>query len=54
MAAPKLEPRVAVTQAEVTDAHVGIRLPRIRTNNKEHAETTVRIDSTTATDYFIN
>lgn len=48
MAAPRLKPRVAVTQAEATDAHVGIRLNCVYTNNKDHAETSVRIDSTTA------
>jgi hypothetical protein len=48
MAASRLKPRVAETKAEATDAHVGIRLNRIHTNNKarlEHAETA--IDSTT-------
>jgi hypothetical protein len=51
MAAPRLKPRVAVKQAEVTDAHVGIRLPRIHTNNEaclEHANNTTINSTTTA------
>jgi hypothetical protein len=50
MAASGLEPRVAVTQAEATDAHVGIRLNRIHSNNQarlNYVATTT--DSTTTT-----
>lgn len=50
MAAPRLEPRAAVTQPEATDAHVGIRLTRIHTNNQarlNYVATTT--DSTTTT-----
>jgi hypothetical protein len=36
MAAPTLKPRVAVTQAEATDARLGITLPRIHTKKTKH------------------